>query len=129
VNKYLITTAVILGLITSLIINNHYSKDEIFPTPQQQTEISLCTAASPSVSVKSARVTGGKPFSRRVAANSIVYTCSTTATGSIIDTGTFIDDSRSALKTWEFYANWAIWSLPFAGLMYLARKYYAHNRN
>jgi hypothetical protein len=128
-NKYLIIVAITLGLITTLITNNHFSGNEIFPTPQQQTEINLCTGTSPPVLVKSVRVTGGKPLSKRVATNSLVSTCSATATGSIIDTKTFIDDSREALKTWEFYANWAIWSLSFVEIMYLGRKYYAHNRN
>jgi hypothetical protein len=129
-NKYLITAAVTIGLITSLIINNHYSGDEILPTAQQQTEINLCTGITQPVSVKTVRVIGGKPFSKHVAeANSLISTCSATAKPSIIDTKTFVDESNAALKTWEFYANWAVWTLPFMGIVYLGGRYYAHNRH
>ncbi len=39
-----------------------------------------------------------------------------------------LKEYTNILKTWQFYTNWAVWTLPFLLITYLGKRY-AHNRH
>jgi hypothetical protein len=75
--------------------------------------------ASSKVGVK---VSGGEPLNTSSTVTVVEQTCTGQYSAPTFRLADFI-------KSWQFYANWLIWSLPLFGIVYLINGRYAYSRH
>ncbi len=129
--KTWLLVALLLGLLTSASIYSSTSRiswrnDESFPCPHV-TSTGICAESCSGVgnTIRKFKIVhGGYPFvSEKILEQTDVQECSNVS-----------DEKTSSAffsfsGAWQFYANWVVWSLVWAVLLFGAIKIYAHNRD
>ncbi len=110
-----ILIVLIIGFVTNLSV---YSLTVSYPDYVNEQYDAACNIGSMGI----APVTGGMPFSGSTD-REFIQNC-----GLIENSATFnlILDS---MKTWQYYANWFVWSIPFTLIMYVRERNHANSRD
>lgn len=95
-------------------------------------QIQLCEITS-APNVPATKVTkSGLPLSSSVREKTLIWNCGGLAPKIALpneNTPSALDILKPFLKTWQFYVNWAIWSLPLLGISYLFNKSHENIRD
>ncbi len=122
--RYLIIAALVLGLITSIVVSNVKGVTFISETDSNGTfykiqggiQGRLCLGSNIPSPLATSTLGKGLPFTK------IITTHGTYGCDNFAYTGYYF-------SSWQFYANWLVWALPWLLVTYFLSRKNAHSRN
>ena len=118
----------LLGLVSNLLIYNSSLK---YYTTTGNIQDGLCSGTTLTIKSVSAdeSIESGVPLQSVKVNKTKVPSSTCSPSGDYLPASVRIHYLGTFMNGWQFYANWAIWTLPWIGVLYAARRKYAHNRH